>query len=101
MNNICSQKDGNFYFVEKIDAVDEMFIDALGGLFSVVAQGLEIVVKLNKDNKVFGDVTISKTYGDIWKYDSKTNEYRINIVQFIAGVSKEYLMELELPPINK
>jgi hypothetical protein len=37
MNEICKFKDGNFYYVENIDTVDEMFIDALGGLFSVVA----------------------------------------------------------------
>jgi hypothetical protein len=37
MNNISKLKDGKFYFVEKLDKVDEMFIDAIGGLFSVVA----------------------------------------------------------------
>lgn len=37
MNDICKVKDGNFYYVEHINSVDEMFIDALGGLFSVVA----------------------------------------------------------------
>jgi len=36
MNDICKVKDGNFYFVEHVETVDEMFIDALGGLFSVV-----------------------------------------------------------------
>lgn len=37
MNEIGEKKDGSFYYVEKIDTVDEMFIDALGGLFSVIA----------------------------------------------------------------
>lgn len=37
MNKISKVKDGNFYYVEKLDTIDEMFIDALGGLFSVVA----------------------------------------------------------------
>ena len=40
MNKISQYKDGNFYFVEKLDTVDEMFVDALGGLFSVVAQNI-------------------------------------------------------------
>lgn len=44
MNNICKVKDGNFYYVEHINKVDEMFIDALGGLFSVIAQNLSISV---------------------------------------------------------
>jgi hypothetical protein len=37
MNSISKLKDGNFYFVKDISTVDEMFVDALGGLFSVVA----------------------------------------------------------------
>lgn len=37
MNNISIFGDGNFYFVQELSQVDEMFVDALGGLFSVVA----------------------------------------------------------------
>jgi hypothetical protein len=37
MDNISKLKNGKFYFVEKLDSVGDMFIDALGGLFSVVA----------------------------------------------------------------
>lgn len=37
MNNISKLKDGNFYYVQDLKTVDEMFVDALGGLFSVVA----------------------------------------------------------------
>lgn len=87
-------QDGNFYYVEQIDTVDEMFIDALGGLFSVIAQGVNIRVRLQKDHKIFSDVSISKTYGDMWKFDNKTNNYNINILQLIAGVSKEFLLEI-------
>lgn len=36
MKSICKLKDGNFYYVEKVNQVDEFFVDALGGLFSVV-----------------------------------------------------------------
>ena len=48
MNNISKLKDGGFYYVDKLDTVDEMFIDALGGLFSVVASDVHILVKVNK-----------------------------------------------------
>jgi hypothetical protein len=80
MNEICKVKDGNFYYVEHIDTVDEMFIDALGGLFSVIAQNLEIKTKLDKTNKIFNDVNVSKTYGEMWKYDENKNEYNINLI---------------------
>lgn len=42
MTGISKLKDGNFYFVEKLDTVDECFVDALGGLFSIVGQDLQI-----------------------------------------------------------
>lgn len=47
MNAVCQLKGGSFYYVEKIDQIDEFFVDALGGLFSVVAQEVEIDVNLN------------------------------------------------------
>jgi hypothetical protein len=30
MNEISKLRDGNFYFIEKLDLVDECFVDALG-----------------------------------------------------------------------
>lgn len=81
MNNISKLKDGKFYFVEKLDKVDEMFIDAIGGLFSVVAQNVKIEVWINKENKNFSDANISKTFGDIWKKENEKNLiYSINIL---------------------
>lgn len=67
MTNIAACKDGNFYFVQDIDKVDEMFVDALGGLFSVVGQNVKIDIKLKKEHQVFSDVSIAKTYGEMWK----------------------------------
>lgn len=37
MVEIAKLNDGNFYYIEKLNKVDEMFMDALGGLFSVAA----------------------------------------------------------------
>lgn len=36
MRNISQLKDGNFYYIQEIEKIDEYFIDALGGLFSVI-----------------------------------------------------------------
>ena len=100
MNKISQHKDGSFYYVEKLDTVDEMFIDALGGLFSVIAQNVNIQVGVNKSNKTFADVNIQETYGEFWKYEEKKNIYNINVLQLISGVSKDFLLELEIPPIK-
>ena len=42
MTNIAQFKNGNFYFIEKLDTLDECFVDALGGLISVVAKNIKI-----------------------------------------------------------
>lgn len=36
MSGISKLKDGSFFFIEKLDKVDEAFVSALGGLLSVV-----------------------------------------------------------------
>lgn len=82
MNSICSMKDGNFYYVEKIDQVDEFFIDALGGLFSVVAQDIVIDVNLDflsRHGKFFGKATVSKTFGNMWSEVKKNEHYQLKI----------------------
>ena len=38
MTAISNLKDGNFYYIEDLDKLTENFVDALGGLFSVVAE---------------------------------------------------------------
>lgn len=36
MQAVANTKGGSFYYVENVKQADEFFIDALGGLFSVV-----------------------------------------------------------------
>ena len=38
MENISKLKNGNFYFIEKVDDVGGIFADCIGGLISVVAK---------------------------------------------------------------
>lgn len=47
MNDISKLGDGSFYYVENFNSVDDLFIDALGGLFSVGAQNVKIQVKID------------------------------------------------------
>ena len=47
MTSISTLRDGNFYYIEKLDQVDECFSDALGGLFSVVAEDVNITISQN------------------------------------------------------
>ncbi|KAL4499756.1 hypothetical protein ABPG72_017296 [Tetrahymena utriculariae] len=101
MNRICQLKDGNFYYVEKINQVDEFFVDALGGLFSVVAQEILIEINLNRQDKnfqkYFSNCKVSKTYGDMWKCVKQDEIYQIKINQLFSGVSKDFIMEIVVP----
>ncbi|KAL4437706.1 hypothetical protein ABPG74_012381 [Tetrahymena malaccensis] len=100
MNKICTLKDGNFYYVEKINQVDEFFVDALGGLFSVVAQEIIIDVELllhSQYKKFFQNANVSKTYGDMWSVIKKDTSYRIQINQLLSGVSKDFIFEITIP----
>ena len=49
MTSISKLKDGNFYFIEQLDTLDECFVDALGGLVSVVAEKITIKVSSSRD----------------------------------------------------
>ncbi|KAL4435511.1 hypothetical protein ABPG74_020287 [Tetrahymena malaccensis] len=101
MQRIAQIKDGSFYYVERNDQVDEFFIDALGGLFSVVAQDINISIKINRQNemfqKFFANPYVSKTYGPMWKVVNKNQEYAIKINQIFQGVSKDFIFEITLP----
>ena len=41
MKAIANLKDGNFYYIETLEIVNECFVDALGGLISVI--GINII----------------------------------------------------------
>jgi len=77
-----------------------MFIDALGGLFSVIGVNANIMVKVVKSNPIFSDINVTKTYGNMWKIDEQKLEYNVTILQLFSGVSKEFMFEITVPPIK-
>jgi hypothetical protein len=44
MSEIAHYKEGQFYFVPDLSKIDECFVEALGGLVSVIADNLRITV---------------------------------------------------------
>ena len=53
MKSLSALKDGNFYYIETLDIVNECFVDALGGLISVIGKFINnflIYTKLKMSN---------------------------------------------------
>lgn len=99
LNNISKLKDGGFYFIDKLDTVDECFASALGGLMSVVALDVEIFVT-NASYKPFEGIKIKKTFGGMWNQKGVTSGYQISLAQLMAGSEKGYMLEMEIPPMS-
>lgn len=95
---ICKYKDGEFYFIDKLDTVDECFASSLGGLMSIVAKDIEINVR-NVANGALEGTTVGKTFSDAW---SKVNdrEFNIKLAYLLSGAERGFVMELVVPQIN-
>mmetsp|Transcript_67640 Transcript_67640/g.78535 ORF Transcript_67640/g.78535 Transcript_67640/m.78535 type:complete len:576 (+) Transcript_67640:1-1728(+) len=100
MGTIAKYKDGNFYFVEKLETVDECFVDAIGGLISVVGQDVTITIQPVK-SEIFPNLEFKKAFGgaDLWKTVDGT--YSTGISQLPSGKSKNYILELTIPKTSK
>jgi hypothetical protein len=78
MSEIATLRDGNFYFIQDLTKLDECFIDALGALFSVVAQDILITISLNVQVHPYVKPICSQTYGEMW-YKKSEEKFEIKI----------------------
>eukprot|EP00331_Platyophrya_macrostoma_P007534 CAMPEP_0176424840 /NCGR_PEP_ID=MMETSP0127-20121128/11059_1 /TAXON_ID=938130 /ORGANISM="Platyophrya macrostoma, Strain WH" /LENGTH=551 /DNA_ID=CAMNT_0017805939 /DNA_START=100 /DNA_END=1755 /DNA_ORIENTATION=+ len=102
MNDVAKIKEGAFYYVEKLDQVDECFVDCLGGLLSVIAEDVKIEIKAEPSG-IFPKVEITKAYGSegMWTIDPETKTYSTRIEQLISGKKKDYMLMLKIPSSSK
>ncbi|KAM3137125.1 hypothetical protein pb186bvf_010853 [Paramecium bursaria] len=99
MTKLCDLRNGSFYFVENISLLDEFFVDALGGLVSVVADQIKIDIQ-SYPQQPFQEISIGKTYGAMWE-KQKDREYKISLQQLATGKRKDYVFELMLPKFDQ
>lgn len=101
MNSIAKLGNGNFYFIDDFSTVDECFVDALGGLYSVVGEDCTISIQATPSD-TFPNVKTNKGYGgdSIWKV-SEDGVYTTQIAQMPSGKSKNYVLELSIPKCLK
>jgi uncharacterized protein YegL len=102
MSGISDLRDGNFYYIQVLDKIDECFVECLGGLVTTVAKHVEIRICPVTSEVFSSDVKLTKAFGSpgMWTR-SKEGDYVTHITQLIAGKSKDYVLDLELPGIEE
>lgn len=85
LSMISGFRKGNFYYIKKLELVDECFIECLGYLMSLFANSAQITITLPKTSK-FG-----KTFGDAWKGDPEKSKLTIILDGLAIGTQKNFL----------
>jgi uncharacterized protein YegL len=98
MSALCSMKDGSFYYIDKLDTMDEVFIDCLGALISVVSPKVKLEIEAS-DNQYL-PVEIVKAYGPSGFWKQKGNVYEAEILQMIAGKKYNHVLEVRISKLN-
>mmetsp|Transcript_23356 Transcript_23356/g.63326 ORF Transcript_23356/g.63326 Transcript_23356/m.63326 type:complete len:512 (-) Transcript_23356:476-2011(-) len=85
---------GQYFFVDRAEAIPVAFADALGGLVSVVAQNAELVAEV-----VEGRCTIGKVLGDAYKHEVAPDGSRaaLHVGDLYAEDEKDLIVEIKLP----
>ena len=96
MSNIAKRRDGNFYYIEKLETADESFADALGGIATVVAENVAVSIR-PMDSPLFSHVSIERAFGgeSLWR-KTESGWYETNINQLSSGKKKNYVLTLNL-----
>eukprot|EP00331_Platyophrya_macrostoma_P007796 CAMPEP_0176431506 /NCGR_PEP_ID=MMETSP0127-20121128/14851_1 /TAXON_ID=938130 /ORGANISM="Platyophrya macrostoma, Strain WH" /LENGTH=532 /DNA_ID=CAMNT_0017813523 /DNA_START=24 /DNA_END=1622 /DNA_ORIENTATION=+ len=100
MSSIAQLKDGKFYFIEKLDTVDECFVNAIGGLVSVVGKDTTINIQAVK-SEIFPSIYIKNALGGSELWTMMDAAYNTSISQLSSGKSKNYVLELAIPKCTK
>jgi uncharacterized protein YegL len=100
MSALARLRDGAFYFIDKLNRVDEVFVDCLGGLISVVAQNVNIEIVPNFNDEILPGIRFVKAYGveDFWK--KQDEEYNAQLLQVITGKKYSYILEVFIPKLQ-
>lgn len=103
LSELSKMRNGNFYYIQELEQINECFVNAFGGLLSIVGREALLQVKLEKDGhkiKELSDLKWHKTYGDFWKLQQNTNIYEIYIQNLINGMKRDYVFDIQIPRIT-
>lgn len=101
MLGISNFKGGSFYYIDKLDIIEDCFIDCLGGLLSIV--GINLIVELhivNNYQEFIKEITIANFFGE-GELNNERNRLRIKASHLIAGTQKDFIIILKLSQLLK
>jgi len=90
LREVAQAADGLYYYVDKVDAIQDAFADCLGGLVSVVAQNASVAL-----SAVEG-VGIGRVLGSTRRYGDGV----VELGDLYSDDEKDLLIELDLPAIS-
>jgi uncharacterized protein YegL len=100
MTSIADLTDGNFFFIDTLDHVDEAFVESLGALQTSVAENVQFFIK-PEQSEVLQGVEIVKAYGEesMWKQEGQV--FITKSPSLITGRQKDFVLELKVPKVAK
>lgn len=103
LSDIAKFRGGNFYYIQDLEKINECFVNAFGGLLSIVGRDAQLKVKLEKSHphlQELSDLKWLKHYGDFWVLNEQTNNYEIQIQNLMNGMKRDYVLDLQIPKVT-
>ena len=104
MKEIAALKDGNFYYIESLPVVRNCFLDALGGLASIICEDVKIAIELHVEETRISNIEILKTYGSQWTIPGELgnkllarSKRVINIGHLLSGTRRDFVFLIRIP----
>jgi len=99
MTDIADLTDGNFYFIDQLDFIDEAFVESLGALQTSIAENVQFLMR-PEQSEVLNGVEIVKAYGDSAMWTKKGQAYITKTTNLITGRQKDFVLEIKIPKIT-
>jgi len=93
--SMSAHKNGSFFYIKDLKLVDECFIECLGNLISIFARNASVDVFLADD------IRFVNKHGAAWQKDQEGQKATLSIGSVYAGMSKNYLCDIEVSPFTK
>ena len=96
MRDLAGIRDGSFYFINDVEQVKQSFLDAVGGLQSVIAANVEIIVNLKQHQLDQSKLKFSKTFGNQFS-EKRDQTLKVNLAQLRSGCRRDFVFTVEIP----